>query len=233
MTSGTTKFDTIIQAYTGSTGAPSIIFSDTDTTTGLYRSNTNSIGFATSAVERLTIDSSLNVNTDMNVNNNFTMTNPTTDILSSTSGNITLGGNLDIDSNGWTSSVQPLLIVTQSGSQSIGTEATFTNWTTPTFNRGFTSFTSGVLTIAHDGIYQIAWDGTFTGNSSGRRIGRISKNGADTYANMTIWPTTANTLVFSGSAIVSLVTNDTLELKFFSSTTLDVTTAIMMVARLF
>ena len=66
-----------------------------------------------------------------------------------------------------------------------------------------------------------------------RLFGRISKNGTDTYANMTIWPRSAFSLGFSGSAIVSLVTNDTLELNFFSTPTVSVNFATMMVARLF
>ena len=62
MTSGTTIFDTTIQAYTGSTGAPSIIFGN-DSTTGFYRSSSNTIGFSTAGVERMTIG---NTNTIIN-----------------------------------------------------------------------------------------------------------------------------------------------------------------------
>jgi hypothetical protein len=60
MTSGTTIFDTTIQAYTGSTGAPSITFGTTDT--GLY-GNSNSIGFSITASEKINIGTTIDTST--------------------------------------------------------------------------------------------------------------------------------------------------------------------------
>lgn len=71
MTSGTTIFDTTIQAYTGSTGAPSITFGGN--TTGLY-GNSNSIGFSISSADKMTIGtSSTMLNQDLVLNSNMTV----------------------------------------------------------------------------------------------------------------------------------------------------------------
>jgi hypothetical protein len=87
MLSGTTKFDTIIQSHTGAPGTPSIIFGN-DTTTGLYGSGSNTIGFCTANTERMTVtNNGLELGTTVYSSN--TVSNSTSNISSITETTIT------------------------------------------------------------------------------------------------------------------------------------------------
>jgi len=71
-----------------------------------------------------------------------------------------------------TGGLVPTLVVEANGNQAISHD-TITDitsiWNTPTTNYGFTSWSSGVLTIMHTGIYLVTVNLAYNANDTGRR----------------------------------------------------------------
>ena len=98
------------------------------------------------------------------------------------------------------------------------TPTTLTNYGTPSTNTGFTSFTSGVLTIATSGKYTIsATVGFDTGSTAGSRAVAIYKNGSTLLSENVCadsgTSTSGGTTFCASTFTTKLVATDTLEIK--------------------
>jgi hypothetical protein len=134
---------------------------------------------------------------------------------------------LDVSSTLMTSSVkytntaQPSLYVVASGVQSIGNSSatTFTTYSTPITNVGFTSFSSGVLTIATAGTYVINVTGGFAANATGNRLICITHNGTSERLAQSFLSNAGGTFptATSNEQIVTLSATDTLRVQVFQN----------------
>lgn len=153
-------------APTGMTGTPSMSFSN-DPTSGLYYDTSeNCIGISHSSQKKVSISP-----TGTNFYDNNVLTG-------------------SVLSNGFNSSSHEVLFV-EGTSQTFnsGTEATFTNYSTPTLNRGFATISSGVITIPSDGLYHIVVFATYGSNVNGYRNLRITNSSGIMTTNRTLQAT--------------------------------------------
>lgn len=156
-------------APTGMTGTPSMSFSN-DPTSGLYYDTSeNCIGISHSSQKKVSISP-----TGTNFYDNNVLTG-------------------SVLSNGFNSSSHEVLFV-EGTSQTFnsGTEATFTNYSTPTLNRGFATISSGVITIPSDGLYHIVVFATYGANVNGYRNLRITNSSGTMTTNRTLQATNDN-----------------------------------------
>ena len=123
-----------------------------------------------------------------------------------------------------TNSVQPCLIVAANvNTISNNSTTTVTSWLTPTVNRGFTSWTSGVLTIAEAGIYlmsvQLSWEHV---NTTGHRTSYILAGSRRLCYHIVNPDNNSQRTNYAGSAIFEFAAADTLSLKVFHTAGVDV-----------
>ena len=96
---------------------------------------------------------------------------------------------------GFSSAVQPQFMVEASGGQTLttSTNTVFTTWGTPDYNIGFTSFTSGVLTIATTGRYLVSYAMTFLNDTTGVRVSYVENIDTSDLLGMMSIPTATGT----------------------------------------
>lgn len=184
-------------APTGSTGAPSMSFSN-DTTSGMYYDTSeNCMGISHSSQKKMTISP-----TGTNFYDSGTVVG-------------------SILSNGFNSNVQEIIIVELTGSPTIGTGAyaTFTAYGTPNLLRGFSAPVSGVFTFPTTGIYIAFATVIYASNATGQRASRFT-------GTVTPMPYTTHSVnAVGGSIITDIYTptvftasaNETVQLQGFQN----------------
>jgi len=114
---------------------------------------------------------------------------------------------------------KPIFIVETSGGTSVpdATETKIQGYGTPLVNENFTSFSSGVLTVARDGVYNINYQMNYpAGNSTGFYQGQITINGSNDIGKSKV-PAFAGGINLNGSVLVELSATDTIEIQAFHS----------------
>jgi len=124
---------------------------------------------------------------------------------------------LNITPTGFNSSVQPAFYaapVATLGSSSADEADTLVPgafWATPLLNRGFTSWTGGILTIATTGIYQVSLSMTY-GSGVGARIARVNISTGEfvAYTAVEAVSNTGLSTNVSGTSVIQLASGVTL-----------------------
>lgn len=232
-----TPLDISIQRE-GSETSPSITWS-TDTNTGIYHSNADQVAIScggtintvfTSSVANHVVDTLVPKGTRLNPglrlngitagglygnsNDEIKVAINDSDITSFKTDTITHYAKTHNDS-------QPFFQVSSSGTQSIAAAVTkFTTWSTPSYNRGFTSWTSSVLTIETAGTYLICAQSYWAINES-HAYHWISLNG-DTGNRVAVMSTYALEDQFlNSSCCIYLAAGTTLELTLYRTATVN------------
>jgi hypothetical protein len=202
---------------------------------GLYMTASPDIKIALAGADLLTLvtttstlASNLRVNAGSDSSAALQLNDQNTGLYSTGAGDVSVTANgtrvLECNEDYIHSDVQPLFCVGSGGTQVVATSIDVTidgAWTIPSTNRGFTSWLSGVLTIAHTGTYMISAQVAFASNATGQRSTYISLNGSGTGANRLGYQfldaTSSGRTIFTTCFICELSATDTIELIVFQN----------------
>lgn len=219
-----------IRGSDGSAVLPAYSF-NSDGDTGVFLNGTNNIGISTGGVARLTMGGidvvltlPIRVPDGSSSSPSFSFSGDTdSGMFRIGSGDIGITCNatqsINFTSTGFSSTVQPHFAVRGSAAQSIPNNSftTYTSWGTPSNNVGYTSFTSGVLTLAEDGVYQVSCAVFFAANATGRRAVRVQASTGDNLGYEEIGNLGSNVTVLNVSGVKRLTTGNTLQVQVYQN----------------
>lgn len=231
ISSGSISSSGTIRSVAGTSLAPGHSFS-TGTSSGMFLEAAGTLGFSPSGTTRLSISNSVAYcGSDQLTIRDGTVSAPSlgfdndkkTGIYSITTGQMGISANstlsLDISSSRIISPIQPTLIlsVANNTTQSLtsGVETKLTVYTNEISRIGFSSPSSGDITVPVTGIYMIIAFVTFANNTSGMRLVSITNSSGTRYSSVNYSSANfgTNNSQCNISTMVSLTANDVINIR--------------------